>query len=93
MFQHLTPTLKDEIQPILLGDQQIGTVVKDFYKDDSFCRDDQGNINLWKLYNLFTNANKSTYIDNFLNRSVNAFQFVEQIRRAIDDRSSCWYLN
>jgi len=93
MFQHLTPTLKDEIQPILLGDQQIGTVVKDFYQDGSFCRDDQGNINLWKLYNLFTNANKSTYIDNFLNRSVNAFQFVEQIRRAIDDRSSCWYLN
>lgn len=93
MFPHLSQTIKSEIQPILLGDQQIGTVVKDFYKDDSFCRDDQGNINLWKLYNLFTNANKSTYIDSFLDRSVNAFQFAEQIRRAIDDGSGCWYLN
>lgn len=93
MYQHLPGEKKSEILPILLGDQQIGTVVKDFYKDDSFCRDEYGNINLWRLYNLFTSANKSTYIDSFLDRSVNAFQFVEQIRMAVDNKSSCWYLN
>ncbi|MCB0777912.1 MAG: DUF3871 family protein, partial [Chitinophagaceae bacterium] len=50
-------------------------------------------INLWKLYNLFTSANKSTYIDSFLDRSVNAFQFVEQVRKAVDEGAACWYLN
>lgn len=93
MYQHLPAELKSDIPAILLGDQQIGTVVKDFYKDDSFCRDEKGNINLWRLYNLFTNANKSTYIDSFLDRSVNAFQFAEQIRMAIDNKTICWYLN
>lgn len=93
MYQHLPQSMKSEILPILFGDQQVGSVVRDFYKDDSFCRDDQGNMNLWKLYNLFTSANKSTYIDSFLDKSVNAFQFAEQIRRAIDEGSGCWYLN
>ncbi|WP_343671721.1 DUF3871 family protein [Chitinophaga sp.] len=35
-------------------------------KDDSFCREVDGSINLWTLYNLFTGANKSSYIDTFL---------------------------
>jgi len=93
MYQHLPSQMKSEILPILFGDQQLGTVVKDFYKDYSFCRDDKGDINLWKLYNLFTSANKSTYIDSFLDRSVNAFQFVEQVRKAVDEGAACWYLN
>lgn len=93
MYQHLPASLKTEIQALQFGDQQIATVVRDFYKDDSFCRDNNGNINLWKLYNLFTNANKSTYIDSFLDRSVSAFHFVEQIRWALEGKESCWYLN
>ncbi|MBA3971941.1 MAG: DUF3871 family protein, partial [Bacteroidetes bacterium] len=48
--------------PLLLSDTQLGTVVKDFYRDNSFCKDADGNINLWKLYNLFTGSNKSSYI-------------------------------
>jgi hypothetical protein len=48
---------------VLFGDQQINTVVRDFYKDSSFSRDSFGNINLWKLYNLLTGANKSSYIE------------------------------
>jgi hypothetical protein len=68
-------------------------VVKDFYKDESFCRDAAGNINLWKLYNLFIGANKSTYIDSFLDRSVNAFNLVEQIKQSLETENMCWYLN
>jgi hypothetical protein len=71
---------KKDIPPLLFGDQQIGMVVKDYYKDSSFCKDDHGNINLWKLYNLFNGANKSSYIDSFLERSVNAFSFAEQVK-------------
>jgi hypothetical protein len=67
-------------------------VVKDFYKDEIFCRDQHGNINLWRQYNLFTGANKTSFIDSFLDRSVSAYNLVEEIRWALEGRNS-WYLN
>jgi len=93
MYNHLPGEVKADIPPILFGDQQMSSVVKDFYRDDSFCRDDRGNINLWRLYNLFTGSNKSSYIDSFLDRSVNAYNFTEQIRWALEGKESNWYLN
>ena len=93
MYNHLPSEQKTNIPALLFGDQQINTVVKDFYRDNSFSRDRNGNINLWKLYNLLTGANKSTYIDNFLDRSVNAFGLVEEIRNCIEQKSESWYLN
>ena len=92
MYHYLPTQMKQDISPLLFGDTQIGAVCKDYYRDDSFCKDDLGNINLWKLYNLFTGTNKSTYIDNFLDRSVNAFNFTEQIRWGLEGKGS-WYLN
>ena len=92
MYQHLPRAMQNEIRPLQLGDNQIGCVVKDYYKDDSFCNTD-GNINLWKLYNLFTGACKSTYIDNFLDRSVNAFQFADKLRIALKDNTPNWFLH
>lgn len=92
MYNHLPADMKADIPPLLFGDQQIGSVVKDFFKDESFCKDQYGNINLWKLYNLFTGANKSTYIDNFLDRSVNAYDLVEKVKFGLDNRQQCWYL-
>jgi hypothetical protein len=69
------------------------TVVKDYYWNNNFCRDANGNINLWKFYNLFTGANKSTYIDSFVSRNVNAFELVDQVRNGLEHKSECWYLN
>ncbi len=93
MYNHLPIEMKKEITPLLLSDTQLGTVVKDFYRDNSFCKDADGNINLWKLYNLFTGSNKSSYIDTFLQRSVNTFSFVDSLRIALDNKSTNWYLN
>ena len=93
MYQHLPAPFKKEIPPLLFGDNQISTVCKDYFRDKSFCREKDGNISLWKLYNLFTGANKSSYIDNFLDRSVNAFSFTEQITHALQGREASWYLN
>lgn len=92
MYNHLPADVKANIPPMLFGDTQMSSVVKDFYRDESFCRDSNGNINLWKLYNLFTGANKSSYIDSFLDRSVNAFNFVEQVRHGLEGKADCWYL-
>lgn len=93
MYQHLSKDIQKDIPQLMFGDQQIGSVVKDYYRDNSFCRDEQGNINLWRLYNLFTEANKSSYIDNFIDRSVNAYHFIEKIRWAIEEKSNNWYLS
>jgi hypothetical protein len=45
------------------------------------------------LYNLFTGSNKSSYIDTFVDRSVNAYQFVEGIRWALQKKETNWFLN
>jgi hypothetical protein len=93
MYPHLPKALQNKISPLLFGDTQLGAVCKDYYKDDSFCRDNDGNIDLWRLYNLFTGANKSSYIDSFIDKSVNAYHFVEQIRLALEQKQTNWFLN
>lgn len=93
MFQYLPREIQNEIEPLQLGDNQIGTIVKDFYKDDSFCKMTDGSINLWRLYNLFTGANKSSYIDQFLDRSANSFHFVNSLQQSLQNESTNWFLN
>lgn len=92
MYPHLPTEDRKQIPTLLYGDSQLTSVCKDYYKDVNFCRQDDGNINLWRLYNLFTGANKSTYIDQFLDRSVNALDFASQIQGALQHGDS-WYLN
>ena len=92
MYNFLPSTAKKNITPLLLGDTQLTNVVKDYYRDDSFCREDNGNINLWRLYNLFTSSNKTSYIDTFADRSVNAFQFVDELRSALSNKDENWFL-
>ena len=56
---------------MLITDSQINTVAKAYINDKNF--GSLGNdISMWKLYNLLTGANKSSYIDSFLDRAVNA---------------------
>ncbi|RPE05804.1 DUF3871 family protein [Chitinophaga lutea] len=93
LYNYLPPGLKSGISPLMFGDTQLSTVCRDYYRDDSFCRNEDGSINLWRLYNLFTGANKSSYIDTFLDRSLNAFQFTEEIRQALDNHQTSWFLN
>ena len=86
--------MKKEIpEAIPLIDSQISTVAKDFYSDKSFCRNADGNIDLWKLYNLFTGAVKSSYIDTFLDRSVGASFFVRGLQNALKEGSEHWFLS
>jgi hypothetical protein len=93
MYPHLPSNVKAGITPLLLSETQLSSVVRDYYKDSSFCRDDNGNINLWKLYNLFTSATKSSYIDSYLERTVNAYSFVDDVRDALEGKVQNWFLN
>ena len=93
MYQYLPKEVKEDIPALAFGDNQIGTVVKEYYKDKYFSRAENGSIDLWNLYNLFTSANKGSYIDTFLDRGVNAYEFVQHIGTAIQDKADNWFLN
>lgn len=93
MFQNMPFKDKRELPMFPLSDSQVNLVVKDYYTDESFCRNDVGNINLWKLYNLFTGANKMSYIDNFLDRNVGCQQFVNGLYEAIGMSNYHWFVN
>jgi hypothetical protein len=93
MYNYMPNRIRQDIPELLFGEQQVSAVVRDYFKDQSFCRDEAGNINLWQLYNLFTGANKSSYIDSYLDRSVNAYTFAEQLRWALEGKQESWYLN
>ena len=47
---------------LLLNDGHISTVAKDYYQDESFCRNSNGDINMWEFYNLLTGSNKTSYL-------------------------------
>ncbi|MDR6299899.1 DUF3871 family protein [Mesonia maritima] len=94
LYNYLPKKVKLEIPSLLLNDGQISTVASDYYKDDSFCKNEDGNINLWKVYNLFTQANKSSYIDTFLTRNVNAFEFSKGLTKALNGSENYhWFLS
>jgi Domain of unknown function, B. Theta Gene description (DUF3871) len=92
LYNYLPNEVKKEIPPLLFTDTQLGSVAKDYFQDNSFCRNDNGDINLWRMYNLFTGANKSSYVDSFLERSINAFEFMHQLQAGLGGTTN-WYLN
>ena len=93
LYQFLPLKEKKAIPMLQFGDTQVGIIAKDYYNDSSFCRSEDGSINLWNVYNLFTGANKQSYIDTFLDRSLNAFDFIENLAQSIESRESNWFLN
>ena len=93
MYPFLKSSQKIGIPSLELGDSQVNTVIRDYYKDTSFCRDDDGSINLWRFYNLLTGSNKSSYIDTFLDRTVNALSFTQVVLNSLRTGQYLWYLN
>lgn len=94
LYQYLPSAEKKKTPLLQMTDTQIGLVAKSYYEDKDFGRGDTHDLSMWQVYNLFTGANKSSYIDNFLDRSLNALQFTQGLCRAMDgDREYTWFLN
>lgn len=93
LYNYLPSKEKRELPLLTFSDTQISMVAKDYYQDKSFCRSADGSINLWNVYNLFTGVNKQSYIDTFLDRGVNAFDFTNSVVQAIENRRGNWFLN
>ena len=95
LYNYLPKKEKVSIPEFLLNDGHISTVAKDYYHDESFCRNANGDISMWEFYNLLTGSNKSSYVDTFLERGVNAFSFSEGVSNALSGSSTnySWFLS
>lgn len=93
MYQYLPAKQKKAIVPIPINDSQVSSIAREYYLDKSSCRNEQGDINLWRLYNLFTGANKTSYIDTFLDRGAGCSEFVQTIAAQLESKAASWYIN
>jgi hypothetical protein len=92
MYQYLSAQEKLDLPLLMYGDNQLSAIAKEYYSNSNFRRDHNGTINLWNLFNLYTAANKSSYIDKFLERGLNASNFVSSIGKALLSNSYSWFL-
>ena len=94
LYQYLPVEQKKRLPQMLMTDTQIGLVAKSFYNDDNFSVIERGNeISMWNVYNLLTGANKSSYIDNFLDRAYNATQLADGLNKALyEENEYSWFI-
>ena len=93
LYQSLPQGYQKEIPRMLLTDTQINSVSKAYIQDENFSSLGS-DINMWKFYNLLTGANKSSYIDSFLDRSLNATEMAVGINSASHgDEKYKWFLD
>ena len=74
-------------------DSHLNAIARAYYGDENFARNESGEIDLWRVYNLFTGANKSSYIDTFLDRSLGATQLLLGIAQVLDTPNAySWFI-
>ena len=93
MFQFMPKSEQKFLYPVALNDGQINSVVKNYYHCPNFSCSGDGSIDLWRLYNLFTEANKSSYIDQNFERSVNAYELINNLVNSLHNSSQNWFLH
>ena len=95
LYGFLPKAEQKKLPQMLMTDTQIGLVAKSYYQDDNFSvPEGEKEISMWKVYNLLTGANKSSYIDNFLDRGLNATELAYGLTRALHgDSKYSWFMN
>ena len=94
LYQYLPQRLKKELPAFSFTDTHINVIAKNFYTDTNFsCDTLSREINMWRVFNLLTEANKCSYIDSFLGRAAFATLFSLGITDAIDGKGNFgWFL-
>ena len=93
LYQCLSTNAQKRLPRMLLTDSQINTVAKSYISDENF-GGTGGELNMWQFYNLLTGANKSSYIDSFLDRSLNASELALGINAALHgDEKYKWFID
>ena len=93
LYQCLPTGVQKHLPRMLLTDTQINSVAKAYINDSNF-GGLSGELNMWNFYNLLTGANKSSYIDSFLDRSLNASEIAMGIDAALHgDEKYKWFID
>lgn len=94
MYQALPPRLSRSIPNLLITDSQINNVCRGFYSNPDF-GGENGAISMWSFHNLMTEANKSSYIDSYLQRAVNATDVCVGLNNAMHgvEGGYSWFLS
>jgi hypothetical protein len=92
LYQHLDGNARKALPTLLLSDSQINSVVKGYYTNKHH-KASQGQIGMWELYNLFTHALKSSYIDNIASRLANSHAFITGITESKANDRPNWFLS
>jgi hypothetical protein len=93
MYQHMDKIEQKSLFSLAMNDSQINHMVREYYGCPNFGREEDGSVNLWKLYNLFTEANKSSYIDHNLERNVNAYELMNMLGNSLQNDLPNWFLS
>lgn len=92
LYQALPNRYQRSVPKLLITDSQTNNVCRDFYADPNFGVKDN-TISMFDFHNLLTEANKSSYIDSYLQRAVNATEVAVGINNALHgDSKYAWFL-
>ena len=92
LYQALPQGLSRSIPRLLITDSQINNVCREYYHSEEF-GGKGGTLSMWNFHNLLTEANKSSYIDSYLQRAVNATDVAVGLNNALHgDTTYQWFL-
>jgi len=92
LYQALPQNYAKQIPRMLITDSQINNVCRGYFGNEAFSAKD-GELSMWRFHNLLTEANKSSYIDSFLQRGINATEMSVGICNALNgDDTYSWFL-
>lgn len=93
LYQCLPQGYQKSVPRLLITDTQINSVAKAYMQDSDF-GGFGSDLSMWKFYNLLTGANKSSYIDSFLDRAYNATEIAQGINSALHgDERYRWFID
>ena len=92
LYQALPSYLQRRVPKLLITDSQINNVCRDYYNNPNFGTKDS-TISMFDFHNLLTEANKSSYIDSYVQRAINATDVTVGISKALQgDSEYSWFL-
>lgn len=92
LYQAIPQGLSRRIPRLLITDSQINNVCRGYYSNPVF-GGREGAISMWDFHNLLTESNKSSYIDSYLSRAVNATEVSVGLNNALHgDQTFQWFL-
>ena len=92
LYQALPSYQQRKVPKLPITDSQINNVCRDYYSNPNFGAKDS-TISMFDFHNLLTEANKSSYIDSYVQRGINATEVTVGICKALQgDSEYSWFL-